>query len=242
MKTPQTTPISAVVLTHNSQATLKSCLNSVSWCSEIIVIDDYSTDSTLQIAKQHQTRIYRRHLNNDWAAQRNFSLPLAQNNWIFFVDSDEIVTPKLRQEIQRLFSTPTTPHGYFVPRQDYFLGKNLRHGETSSIRLLRLANRRFGHWTRPVHEVWTITGPTGQLQNPLQHRRNLTISQFIDRLNTYTSLDKTKFHPTHLCKPLLKFFHNYILRLGFLDGFAGFIMAYLMSLHSLTVRVKSWED
>lgn len=236
--------ISAVILTHDSASTLDRCLQSLIWCDEIIVIDDYSTDATLQIAKKYSARGYRRHLNNDWSAQRNFALKLARHDWLFYVDSDEVVPASLKKEIISLTHRRygTFGNGYLLRRQDIFLGRPLRHGETASVRLLRLANRRCGSWQRAVHEIWAIRGPVGELSAPLLHCRRLSITEFIDRLNQYTSLETPDFRYLDLTKPKLKFIQNYFLRLGFLDGFPGFIMAYLMSLNSLIVRVKSWEN
>lgn len=230
--------ISAVVLTKNSAISLEKCLSSLGWCDEIIVVDDNSTDQTRSIAVTHQAKFFTHSLSGNFATQRNFALTKTQNDWALFVDSDEVVTPKLKQEIKKL---DFKANGYYLPRTDIFLKQKLNHGETAQIKLLRLGNKNFGHWVRPVHEIWKIKGITKTLRNPLHHERNLSISDFITRLNTYTSIEKMPFKWFDLFKPMFKFFVNYIFHAGYLDKMPGFIVAYMMSLNSLITRVKSWE-
>ena len=234
--------ISAVVLTKNSQAALKRCLKSLAWCAEIVVIDDGSTDKTQTIARQFKAKFIFHPLNNDWSATRTFALNQVKNDWVLFVDSDEFVPPNLAQEIESKLSSPALAEkGFYLHRQDILWGKTLQHGETAQVKLLRLGHRQSGRWIRPVHEIWQINGSTGILKTPLTHQRQLSLSQFLDRLNLYTSLETTTFTWIDLLKPKIKFIVNYFFHAGFLDGMAGFILAYFMSLHSLIVRVKSWE-
>lgn len=233
--------LTGIVLTKNNQRTLNACLNSLRFCDEIIVFDDFSTDSTRQIARRFTKKIYRHHLKN-FAKQRNKALSHATSDWVLFLDSDEVVTKPLAKEILEAIKKPY--QGFFLRRQDLFLGHQFRFGETANVRLLRLAKKNAGIWRDPVHEYWNVAGPTKNLKNPLLHNRDLTISQFIDRLNFYTDLasKSAHFNFLDLLKPPLKFLYNYIFLLGFLDGFPGLTMAYLMSLHSLSVRIKAWQS
>lgn len=237
--------LTAVVLTHNSQQTIKDTLDSLAFCSQIIIIDDYSTDKTISIARQHQAEVYQRKLNNNWADQRNFALKKANHEWVIFVDSDEIVSPALNEEILAVLPT-TDKNGFHLPRQDQFLGKILKHGESKAVKLLRLAKKNQGQWHRAVHEVWQVEPPIGKLKNPLLHQRDITISRFLARIDNYTDLHarqlikegKTFKLLFLFIKPPAKFVQNYILRAGFLDGMQGLIFAILMSLHSLITRIK----
>lgn len=239
--------LSAIVFTHNSQDTLDACLSSLQFADELLVIDDLSTDNTPAIAKRHHAKVIS-HPLTDFAAQRNFALKQATCDWVLFVDSDESVPPTLAKQILKAIKS-TNINGYYLKRQDIFLNKTLRHGETSQVRLLRLAKKSAGTWQRPVHEFWHIKGQTSTLTHPLLHQRNLSFSQFIDRLNHYTDLDAKALLAENkpfsyfdlLLKPLGKFIYNYFVLLGFLDGFPGFVMAFSMSLHSLIVRIKLYE-
>lgn len=241
--------ISTVILTKNEEKNIKDCLKTLLWCNEIIIIDDYSTDKTVKIAKEFKTRVFKRKLNNNFSGQRNFGLEKAKNDWVLFIDADERVSFKLKNEIWQLrqnYILAKNWVGFKIKRQDKFLGKWLKHGETNSVKLLRLAKKSSGKWQGKVHEVWQIKGKTKTLKNPLIHNRKITISQFITRINKYSSLRaeelynrKTKINIfLILIFPLAKFFQNYILKLGFLDGIPGLATAEIMSLHSFLARMK----
>ena len=155
--------ISSVVLTHNAEATIAKTLGSLTWCEEILIIDDGSTDNTLSITRKLTSKIFKHPLDNDFAAQRNFGLSKAKNEWVLFIDSDEIVSPALAKEIREIAAPRQLAGtrndntvGYFIKRRDIMWGRELRHGEQGRMKLLRLAKRDTGKWIRPVHEVWDI--------------------------------------------------------------------------------------
>ncbi|MCL4397573.1 hypothetical protein M1403_00940 [Patescibacteria group bacterium] len=182
----------------------------------------------------------------DFAAERNILLEKAEADWVLFVDSDEEVTAELEEEISRL---DNKYYGYYIRRKDFFLGKWLRHGETGNIKLLRLGKKDAGQWKRSVHEYWDIKN-AATLKNYLLHDPHTTIADFISKINYYTDIDarelvregKTFSYWRVVTNPAAKFFQNYLWRLGFLDGAAGFVHAFMMSFQSLVVRVKQYED
>lgn len=235
--------ITAIILTKNEEKNIEACLKTLKWCNEVILIDDHSSDKTLELAKKLGAKIFERGLNNDFAGQRNFALRQAQGDWVLFVDADERVSPQLRAEIQKAVKADFA--GYYLKRKDFLFGKELRHGETTKVKLLRLARRDSGQWKRKVDEVWEIVGKTGELKNPLDHSSHPSMTQFLKSVNYKSTLNARVFYEegkkTRLIdwfKPPLKFFQNWILRLGFLDGMEGFIMALMMSFHSFLVRAK----
>lgn len=237
--------VSAVVLAHNDERTIEKTLKSLAWCAERIVVDDYSNDKTVSIAKRHKAVVYERHLNNDFAAQRNFALTKAKGQWVLFVDSDEIVPVTLREEIKKTLAAPEAS-GYLLRRQDTIFGHALHHGETSRVRLLRLGRKSAGLWERPVHEVWRIDAPVQELVSPLSHFPHPDVAQFLSEINRYSSLNaqylfanKVRVTGTHiLMYPVAKFFVNYVWYRGFADGMPGAIVAFLMSFHSFLTRAK----
>jgi len=248
--------ISAVVLTKDSEKTIERCLKSLDWCDEMIIIDDDSTDKTLDIAQEYKAKIFKRSLDNDFAAQRNFGLDKAKENWVLFIDSDEEVSRELKTEILHILEPKSQSSaiaqncdGILLKRKDYFLGKWLKHGETGSTKLLRLAKKGTGVWKRKVHEVWEIPAKLCQLKNPILHYPHPTIKEFLKDINTYSTLHaKVAFDEGErtnyiniILKPKFKFLVNYLLKGGFLDGTAGFVMAMMMSFHSFLTQAKLWQ-
>lgn len=251
--------ITAVILTHNNEDTLPRTLKSLTWCDEVIIVDDESLDSTGDIAKKMGATVYVHKLNDDFAAQRNFGLAKAKGparhrllpkasaggEWVLFVDSDEVVTPELASEIQKV----SNANGFYIKRNDYIFGRWLKYGETGKIKLLRLARKDAGKWIRPVHEIWEIKGDVRELVHPLLHYPHQNVAQFLDEINRYSTLTAKYLYSQKIkepswyivAKPLAKFFSNYFWHLGFLDGTAGAVVAIMMSFHSFLVRGKLWQ-
>jgi len=238
--------ISAVVLTRNEEKNIAKCLQSLSWCNEIILIDDNSNDNTDKIARSFKAKVYQRKLNNNYSQQRNFGLKKAQYDWVFFIDADERVTVKLQDEIIKNCNQSKDYVGFLIRRKDFFLGQWLNFGETASVKLLRLAKKDKGRWQGKVHEVWTIKGKTKMLKNKIYHFKNINITEFIKKIDCYSSIRARYLYQSRvktnlffiIIYPLAKFFLNYVFRLGFLDGIPGLIMALMMSFHSFLVRAK----
>lgn len=267
--------ISAIILTKNEEKNIERCVKSLGWCDEIVIIDDNSIDDTLSKAQsskllprrqagktQNQNlklKIYKRDLNADFAAQRNFGMEKARGDWILFVDADEIISEFLASEIKTQISKLKTQNynsklkaeliiGFYLKRRDYFMGKWLEHGETSRVKFLRLARRDAGLWKGKVHEIWEVKGEVKELENPILHYPHPTVSEFLEEVNIYTDIVVQRWKEERrkmgfweiLVYPKMKFFQNYLLRLGFLDGVQGLIMAIFMSFHSFLIRSKYW--
>lgn len=239
--------ISAIVLTHNSARTLEATLQSVSWCDEIIVIDDCSTDETGIIARRYSSKFFRRALRDDFSAQRNYGIECASGEWILFVDADEIITSALKAEIQEAVKHSTID-GYYLKRQDTMWGRTLSYGETSSVRLMRLARKGAGKWVRPVHEVWDVHGYTQTLTHPILHSPHPDVRRFLVDIEDYSTTNAEYLYEQNvrvhglmiLAYPIAKFVQNYIVRQGFRDKTAGMVIALMMSFHSFLTRAKLW--
>ena len=235
---------SVVILTKNEERNIKKCLKSVSFCEEIILIDDYSTDKTVSIARRNGAKIYKRHLYDDFSKQRNFGFKKAKNKWVLFLDADEVLSPELAKEIQSLSGTDL--QGYFLKRRDYFLNKKILGGESGGVWLLRLGRKSAGKWDRAVHEHWEINGKTQRLKNYLYHSPHPSFLSLISKINYYSHLhaienEKEGKNPS-LIKiiffPIAKFIYNFVFRLGLRDGTHGFVLAVAMSFHSFL----SWSS
>lgn len=181
----------------------------------------------------------------DFAQARNDLLSQATTEWVLFLDADETLSPDLEQELTALLSATASFDAYQVPRRDIFLNRRLRHGETGSTKLLRLAKKSWGQWQRPVHEVWVGKGRVGQLNSPIIHRPH-NLSQFVAKIDQYSTLDANYRYNLKvraslfnvIVYPIAKFKYNYFIKLGFLDGVEGLIHAIMMSWHSYLTWTK----
>ena len=241
--------ITAVVLTANEKDNIVRCLNSIKWCDEIILIDN-SSDRTVELVnglKLKQLRIIKDDTTDDFASLRNSALKHAKNDWVLFIDADEEVPDKLQKEILNSIQNPQAD-GYYLSRRDFFLGRWLKFGETGNMKLLKLGRKKVGKWTRPVHEEWQIESTT-TLNSYLNHYPHPTIAEFLSRIHRWSTIDAEVFYQQGgranflkiILYPIGKFFINYIVRLGFLDGMPGLIMALMMSFHSFLTRAKLYQ-
>ncbi len=242
--------ITSIVLTKNEEKNIEACLKTLMWTDEVLVIDDDSSDETVSLAKKLHAKVFKRQLLGNFAMQRNFGLEKAAHEWVLFIDADERVSETLALEIQSIIQNATAEEcGFFLRREDTQWGKTLQHGEQGDVKLLRLAKRDAGKWTGMVHEIWCVEGSIGVLRNKLSHFPHQTLTEFLSDINFYTSLRAKelfeKGKKANILTILLytkgKFLQDYILKLGFLDGMQGFLVAVLMSLHSFLVRGKLWE-
>lgn len=242
--------ISAVVLTKNEEKNIVDCLESLTWCDEILVIDDNSEDRTPEVAKKFGAKVFVQALAENFSRQRNFGLQQAQNDWVLFIDADERVSPGLAREIKYQIANRKNNdiNGFYVKRVDFLWRRELKHGETGNMRLLRLARKDTGAWEGAVHEKWRIKVKVGELKNPLLHYPHQTIAEFLREINFYTTLRATELYKKGLkvhwydiiLQPKVKFIYNYFFKSGFLDGIPGLIFAMMMSFHSFLVRGKLW--
>jgi len=222
------------------------------WCDEVIIVDDYSEDETINKCQMSNVKcqIYQRHLKGDFAGQRNFGLKKAKGDWVLFLDADERVSQALREEITNCQLRIANYNGFYLKRKDFFGGRWLKYGETANVKLLRLAKKDAGCWKRRVHEVWEVKGKIGELKKPILHYPHPTISDFLKQINFYSTLHAQAFREEKvkpslwriIFYPLGKFFQNYIWRRGFLDGMPGLIVALMMSFHSFLAQSKLYLE
>ena len=241
--------ISAIIITKNEEKNIVDCIDTLKWCRQILVIDDFSEDRTAEIAKINGAQVYEHQLNQDFSNQRNFALSKSETGWVMFIDADERVSEELRKEIEKELVSSEDIKGYTLSRKDILWGTTLNHGETGHSRFLRLAKKDAGEWQGKVHEVWRINGKTKALTNSLIHYPHQDISMILSEINFYTDLRAKELSDNGLKAtwreiifyPIAKFIVNFKLKLGFLDGVPGLLIAIFMSFHSFLVRAKLWE-
>lgn len=234
--------ISFVILTKNEERNIERCLASIKpFADEILILDEFSSDETVNIAKKFDAKILQNKNSEDFARARNLAMKSAENEWVFFVDADEILEGGLG-------GMDGLGHDYYrLKRTDVMWGREIKHGENGSWNEIRLVKKNAGMWRANVHEVFDAEGAVGQLEAvKLMHYPHQTVSEFLEEINHYSDLRANellkKGEKTNIWQivffPLGKFLTDYILLLGFLDGVQGFIIAAMMSLHSFLVRGK----
>jgi len=225
--------LSVVIITLNEEAKIRDCLESVKWADEIIVVDSYSRDTTAEVAGEYTSKIHQREFTG-FGEQKNYALSKAKGDWVLSIDADERVTAELREEIVRTLANPRAC-GYYMRRKSYFANKWIKHCGWWPDYVLRLFRRDCGRFSdRLVHEALKLNGPTGRLNNPLEHRPYLSVSELIRKVDEYSTLGAQVLVAegtrcsccTALSHSTLAFVKTYFLKMGILDGWMGLVIAY----------------
>ena len=236
-KTPS---ISALVITYNEIGYIEKCLESIAFADEIIVIDSYSTDGTYEYLLQQENVRVIQHPFKNFTAQKSYALEQASNDWILFVDADEVVTEQLKDEIQETLAGPQTHDAYWFYRQFMFENNRLRFSGWQTDKNHRLFKKSKVKFTdrKLVHETLEVNGTSGKMRSKLMHYCYKDFEDYKGKMLHYGRLKareafykEKQFNYVSLCvKPFWKFFNNYILRLGILDGKKGITICYLNAL------------
>lgn len=228
--------ISVIIITKNEEHAIHDCLSSVSWADEIIVVDSGSTDNTVSICKSHNARV---EITYDWpgfGAQKNRALSLATGDWILSIDADERISKELQYEIQSIVKTKRNDQAFLIPRRSSFCGQFINHSGWWPDFVLRLFpndqnEARFSDDL--VHERVVFKGSIGALINPIIHISYLDLEEVIVKMNAYSTdgaqmafaKGKKSSLRVALSHSIWTFIRTYFLKLGFLDGKMGFILA-----------------
>jgi glycosyltransferase involved in cell wall biosynthesis len=231
MRMPGPLPVSLVVITRDAASDIAECLLSAPFCADALVVDSGSGDHTVETARRCGARVVS-HPWQGFGPQKQFAVAQARHDWVLCLDADERLTPALRESIVALFASGDPPHAaYALARRNRFLGRWLAHGEGYPDWTTRLFDRRRAQWSAdPVHERVLASGPVGRLDGDLLHASAESIERYIAKQNRYTTLQADALHASGArssgfkmaASPLARFFRFYVLRLGFLDGAAGF--------------------
>lgn len=241
--------ISAVILTKNEAENLPRCLESLHWVDEILVLDSESTDQTMAVAQKFGAKTHQLPWEG-FGKQKQKGVELASGDWVLSIDADETVTSELKAEIQLRLSNDNGMAGFYLKRKAYFLDRFVRHGGWYPDWVLRLFKKDKGRFSlAPVHETVILNGPAARLEAELLHYTDPNFSHYLSKLNRYTDLSAEALFAQGkggsifkiLANPAAKFFSQYFLKAGFLDGQAGFILAAASAFHVFSKYVKLWE-
>jgi glycosyltransferase involved in cell wall biosynthesis len=273
--------LSVVIITHNEEANIGRTLASVQALvadgrGEIIVVDSASTDRTVEIAQSYGAKVFVEEWKG-YAAQKNSAIDKATGDWILSLDADEEVGSDLAGELalhkginpacgesnrcltmeqaaagsRNLGTIKGLPAGYWISRQNHFLGRWIKHGGFWPDPKLRLFQRGAGRFEdRAVHEDVQLRGPTNKLSGALVHHSYPTLSDYLDHMNRYSSLGAemlvskgpVRFSAFNIVvRPLATFIYNYFFRLGFLDGREGLLLHLYHAVYVSWKYAKAWE-
>lgn len=243
----ETIPLSVVIITLNEEGALKNCLESLPRC-EVVVVDSGSSDRTLEIARKYGASVFHREFDN-YAAQKNFAVGKANRNWVLSVDADEVLDDGLRRSIAKVVVTNSSNcRGFRVKRSLVFMGRKLRFGKSKDepVRLFRKDSASF---VDEIHEKVSVKGPVGTLFGEILHYSYDNLDDYFSRFNLYTQKIAIQHYRQkvrvplfrHILRPWFEFTYRYVVRLGFLDGLAGYSYALISSLYAFVKYEKLRE-
>jgi len=262
--------VAAIVLTYNEEKYIRECLESLSWCDEIWVVDSQSTDRTVDICQRYTSNVAT-HPFRDYADQRNWALDKlpVKSQWVLFVDSNERVPLQTQQAIrQTLMREQAKFAGYLIPRLQYFWGQPLRHSDAWPQYRLILFQKGLGHFYDEVivHERVELKGKLSFIKEPIVTIMRDSLSEFVNTFNRQSDLEAERmyltgagmFSPKYRSysrwnqllktvfqylpfKPLFRFLYLYVIKQGFRDGYRGYLYAAMLSFYVFASYTKLWE-
>ena len=232
--------ISALIITYNEIGYIEKCIQSIAFADEIIVVDSFSTDGTYEYLANLDNVKVMQHPFDNFTLQKSFALKQASNDWVLFVDADEVVSENLKYEILETLNSNPEHSAYWFYRKFMFQNKTLLFSgwqTDKNYRLFRKSRVKFSE-EKLVHETLDIKGSSGILNEKLIHYCYKNFEEYKEKMISYGRLKakesffkEKKFNYAYMVlKPSWKFLHRYFLRLGILDGKKGIIICYLDSL------------
>lgn len=240
--------LSVVIATLNEQDDIRACLESVAWADEIIVVDMFSTDQTVELCRAYTQNILQHNQDQVLNVNKNVGIAHAQGDWILELDADERVSPELKDEILKVLSDQRYS-GYLIPFDNYWFGRLLKHGGQREwhLRLYRRGAARYP--CQMVHEQIQIEGRVSRLTQRLLHYCQKNIAEQFAKTNLYTSQEARVLYQQgrrarvgdFFLAPLKTLLERYVLQQGFRDGRTGLVVVVLLALYSLMKQLKLYE-
>lgn len=241
--------LSILIITKNEENNLMELLPTLSFADELVIVDSFSTDNTIEISKKFTDKVYTRTFDNH-AAQKNWGLSKITNNWVFIIDADERVNDKLINEMTHIINNPKDTVAYWIKRTNIFMNKAIHYSGWQNDKVIRLIHKDFCKYnTAIIHEEITTNGKIGVLKNKLQHNTYKNLSDYLQKINDYTNKKATiRYHKgkkatsfSILFKPMYKFVNRYFFKLGILDGKQGLIVCLLTAYNVFLTNIKIYR-
>jgi len=247
VSTAEPVAVTVVIAARNEAANIAVCIQSVDWAKEVIVVENDSTDDTVDIARASGATVFANPFETI-GGQRNEAISRAKTEWILVVDADERATPELGEEIRSLIAR-ASKDAYRVPRRNFFLGSEINHGGWERDRPIRLFKSALRYDASRVHEHVLVNGEIGELTNSLTHEPYTSIDSYLEKLGRYSKWwaedrydrGRTTTPFSGLIRSRLRFASMYLIKLGFLDGEAGLMLASLASTSVQMKYARLWE-
>jgi glycosyltransferase involved in cell wall biosynthesis len=264
--------VSILILTLNEESNLPGCLESVRWSDDLVVLDSFSSDGTVDVAKSGGARVLQRTFD-DWAAHQNWAMENIEfkHPWVFYLDADERMTEELRGELAAIAEKPDEARvAFFCGRKNFFMGKWIRHAMPPGM-IMRFFRPPCIRFERPIHVTPVLQGQHGYLTNHLLHYNfSKGLTEWFDKHNKYSQMEAVEGmkllkneagrQPSVFSRdpyvrrralknlsfrmpfrPQLKFCYMYLLNLGFMDGYAGFVYCRLQAMYEAMIVLKMKE-
>lgn len=245
-------PVTVIIAARNEAGEIGDCVRSVSWAREVLVVENDSTDGTIDEARAAGATVFR-HPFTTIGAQRNAAIERATQPWILVVDADERGTPALGAEVARLVTSPPAassggPRAYRAPRRNFFFGREIRHGGWERDRPVRLFEAALRYDERPVHEHVIVEGTAATLGEPLLHTPYATLDEYFEKLGRYSrSWAEQHFARGRragladlLVRPVGRVVSMLLLRGGWRDGMHGVVLAALAGMSVAAKYAQLW--
>ncbi|MDX1512188.1 MAG: glycosyltransferase family 2 protein [Gammaproteobacteria bacterium] len=240
--------LSVFITTFNNAATLETCLESVTWADEIVVLDSFSDDATLKIAERYGCRVFQ-HEFQGYGPQKQMALEKTSHAWVLLLDADEALSPEAQDEIRRLLEAGPQADGYTMPRREQMFWQ-FAHPATRMNRYLRLFDKRKGSMDdMPVHAAPRVNGTIGRLESCFVHYGEPDVHTKVEKINAYSSgLAEHKAERGNRANPWPMVFYPpfffiriYILKRNFVNGWAGFIASVVSAFYAFLKYAKRYE-
>lgn len=241
--------ITAIILARNEEAMIEACIRSLNWCREILVIDDSSTDATVQKAEKLGARVLS-FSHPSFARKRNEALKHARGEWVLYIDADERVTPTLAKEILVMIET-TDASAMKMPRENYLYGYRFEYGGWENDWVTRVFRKAsLEGWTGEIHESPQVAGETVALHSPLLHLTHRSTEDNLRKSADWTKIEAELLYKageppvrffTLLRKGGMEFLRRAFFKKGYKDGLPGLIEALVQGINRAVVYIQVWE-
>jgi len=229
--------LTAIIPTYNEAHNIVDAIRSLDFADEIMIVDSFSTDNTIELAKPLSTSLLQREYENS-ASQKNWAIPQARHNWILLLDADERITPELKEEVLQILKSNPDKSGFWIPRINHFMGKRIRFSGWQGDKVIRLFKRdECRYEQKHVHAEIITKGEVGKLKHPISHNTFVSLEAMQKKLDRYAKWQAKDYDRRtgsitlyHLVfKPFVRFLKHYIFQLGILDGKVGYIISSLQA-------------